>query len=118
VLHVGYAWLAVSFIWLGASVLSEHLNEADALHALTVGAAGTMILGVMSRAILGHTGRDLNADRITSSAFLLVSVAALARLGVFIQPDFAMELYSLSGGAWVLAFGLFVWRYGPIAFRG
>jgi uncharacterized protein involved in response to NO len=118
VLHVGYAWLAVSFIWLGASVLSEQLNEADALHALTVGAAGTMILGVMSRAILGHTGRDLNADRITSSAFLLVSVAALARLGVFIQPDFAMELYSLSGGAWVLAFGLFVWRYGPIAFRG
>jgi len=117
VLHVGYTWLAASLIWLGASVLSVSISQGDALHALTAGAAGTMIMAVMSRAILGHTGRDVHGDRITSIAFGLVTLAALMRLGVMISPDQAMLLYSLSGGAWILAFGLFVWRYGPLSFR-
>lgn len=117
VLHVGYAWLAVSFIWLGAAALNDHIFQSDALHALTVGAAGTMIIAVMSRAILGHTGRKLHGDKITSIAFCLVSLAALIRLGVMIFPGQAMELYSLSGGAWIFAFGLFVWRYAPLSFR-
>lgn len=118
VLHVGYAWLAVSFMLLGVAVLSGLLAQSDALHALTVGAAGTMILAVMSRAILGHTGSDLNADRVTSLVFCLISAAALARLGVAFLPDWSAELYSASGSAWIFAFGLFVWRYGPIAARG
>ena len=118
VLHVGYAWLAVSFTMLGASVLSESLAQSDALHALTAGAAGTMILAVMSRAILGHTGNVLRAGRMTSLAFCFVSIAALARLGVIALPDWGPQLYSLSGGAWILAFALFVLRYGPIAIRG
>ena len=37
----------------------------SALHALTVGAMGTMILAVMTRATLGHTNRELTADRGT-----------------------------------------------------
>jgi uncharacterized protein involved in response to NO len=117
VLHVGYAWLAASFMLLGVAVLSDLLAQSDALHALTVGAAGTMILAVMSRAILGHTESALNADRVTSIAFCLISIAALARLGVVVLPDWGAELYSASGSAWILAFALFVWRYGPIAAR-
>ena len=117
VLHAGYAWLAISFMLLGAAVLSENIAQTDALHALTVGAAGTMILAVMSRAILGHTGNVLHADRVTTLAFCFVSVAALARLSVIVLPDLGPHLYSLSGSAWILAFALFVWRYGPVALR-
>ncbi len=118
VLHVGYAWLAASFMLLGAAVLSDSVAQGDALHALTAGAAGTMILAVMSRAILGHTGNVLHADRVTAIAYCFVSVAALARLAVIALPEWGVELYSASGSAWILAFGLFVWRYGPISIRG
>jgi uncharacterized protein involved in response to NO len=118
VLHAGYGWLAISFALLGASVLSENIAQSDALHALTVGAAGTMILAVMSRAILGHTGNVLHAGRVMTLAFCLVSVAALARLGVIVLPELGAQLYALSGGAWILAFALFVWRFGPISLRG
>jgi uncharacterized protein involved in response to NO len=118
VLHVGYAWLAASFMLLGAAVLSDRVAQGDALHALTAGAAGTMILAVMSRAILGHTGNVLHADRVTAIAYCFVSVAALARLAVIALPEWGVELYSASGSAWILAFGLFVWRYGPISIRG
>jgi len=116
ILHVGYGWLALALALLGVSILHNGITQADALHALSVGAAGTMIMAVMSRAILGHTGRDLHADLTMTLAFALMSVAALARLGVVVLPGFAMELYSLSGGGWTLAFCLFVWRFAPIAF--
>ncbi|MHA1165655.1 MAG: NnrS family protein, partial [Alphaproteobacteria bacterium] len=106
------------FMLLGVAALSDGIAQGDAIHALTAGAAGTMILAVMSRAILGHTGNVLHADRVTALAYCFVSVAALARLAVIALPDWGPQFYSLSGGAWILAFGLFVWRYGPISIRG
>lgn len=114
-LHVGYAWLALSLALLGGSVLYDQMTETNALHALSVGAAGTMILAVMSRAILGHTGRDLHADWTTVLAFCLISIAALARLGVVVFPEMTMELYTVAGGGWIVAFSLFLWRYTPMA---
>lgn len=117
VLHVGFGWLAFSLILLGLAIFSDHLTQADAVHALTVGAAGTMILAVMSRAILGHTGREVVADVKLIAAFCLMSLAAISRLLVIFLPDHALALYELSGGAWVGAFLLFLWRLAPIAFR-
>jgi uncharacterized protein involved in response to NO len=117
VLHAGYAWLVAAFVLLGAAVLSDGLTQSDALHALTIGAAGTMVIAVMSRAILGHTGRPLRADRATTAAYCLVSLAALARLGAAVPSDAVPVLYDVSGIAWIAAFALFVWRYAPYAFR-
>jgi uncharacterized protein involved in response to NO len=105
VLHVGYAWLALGLILLG-------LGVPAALHALTVGAIGTMTLAVMTRASLGHTGRALTADRTTMAIYALVSAAALLRvLGPFAGAQ-AVVVTSLAGVAWSAAFGLFVLHYG------
>ena len=65
VLHVGYAWLALGAGLLGLSLLDADLPQSAAIHALTVGAIGTMVLAVMTRATRGHTGRALLADRET-----------------------------------------------------
>ena len=59
VLHLGYAWLAVGFCLLGVQAVAPWLPPFTALHALTVGAIGTMTLAVMTRATLGHTGQQL-----------------------------------------------------------
>ena len=50
------------------------------MHALTAGAMGTMILAVMTRATLGHTGRVLRADKATMAIYALVSASALLRI--------------------------------------
>lgn len=50
------------------------------LHALTIGAVSTMILGVMTRAALGHTGRPLVVDPVIALAYLLLSAAAVVRV--------------------------------------
>jgi uncharacterized protein involved in response to NO len=56
VLHLGYAWVGFGFFLLGFDALVPYLPQTAAIHALTVGAVGTMTLAVMSRATLGHTG--------------------------------------------------------------
>lgn len=118
VLHLGYAWLAISLACLGASVLiGDALHASVAIHALTAGAVGTMTLAVMTRATLGHTGRAIEADAWTVAIYAAVTLAALLRVAAPFVPSLHMELLVLAGGAWSLAFAIFLLRYGPMLCR-
>ena len=75
-LHLGFAWVGVGLLLVGLSTFLPDVPLAAGLHALTVGAAGGMTLAVMTRAILGHTGRLLTADRWTAAIYLLIAAAA------------------------------------------
>jgi len=112
VLHVGYAWLALGAALLGLSMLDVHLPQSAAIHTLTAGAIGTMILAVMTRVTRGHTGRELSADRLTSVSYILVTLAAIARVAVAFAADWTMPLLIASACLWIGAFGLFTLSYG------
>ena len=74
VLHIGYLWLVVSLALLGVSVLTpSYLAPSTALHALTAGAIGTMTLAVMTRASLGHTGREIKAGGATLAIYVALA---------------------------------------------
>lgn len=90
--------------------MSELLSARDAIHALTVGAIGTMTLAVMTRTTLGHTGRNLHAGSGTVLAYALVGIAALLRLAAPLSGAYVPLLWS-AGVAWATAFGLFVVLY-------
>jgi len=113
-LHLGYAWVVIGIALLGLSILDAGVPVASAIHALTAGAIGTMILAVMPRVTLGHTGRDLTANRATVSIFVLISAAAITRVAASWNPDDMMILLALSAVSWIAAFGLFEIVYGPI----
>ena len=111
VLHLGYAWLGFGFCFLGLDALLPWLPQTTALHALTVGAVGTMTLAVMTRATLGHSGRKLAAGPGTTMIYLLVTLAAVLRLlAPFGGAQYVLML-SLAGIAWSGAFGLFALLY-------
>ena len=114
VLHLGYAWLIVGLALKAAAALTDIVPDTAALHALTVGAIATMLLAVMSRAGLGHTGRPLKARPATVGAYVLVTVSALLRIGATVVPGFYSELLTASGAVWSLAFLLFLFVYVPI----
>lgn len=116
VLHLGYLWLVAGLALKGLADFGL-LAQTDALHALTIGGFGTMTLAVMTRASLGHTGRGMKAHALIVVAYVLVSVAALARLAVIIWPDAMVGLVLASGVAWVLAFAAFFAIYAPILIR-
>jgi len=112
VLHLGYGWLAVGLALLGLSGLVAAIPASAALHALTVGAVGTMTLAVMTRATLGHTGRPLAADGATVAIYALVTLAVLLRLVSPFAGVHAVLIASLSGVAWSAAFATFALHYG------
>jgi uncharacterized protein involved in response to NO len=114
VLHVAYAWLGVGFLLLGAVALGMALPETAALHALTVGGIGGVILGMITRVALGHTGRPLHAARLIQIAYLLLNVSALFRSFGPLDTSSIALAYTGSGLLWIAAFGLFVWHYAPI----
>lgn len=114
VLHVGYAWLVLGAAMLGLEVLGIDLPLSAAIHTLTAGAIGTMILAVMTRAIRGHTGRDLSADRVTHLIYVLVALAALTRIAASFGAAWTRPLLIVSACLWIAAFAGFVLSYGPI----
>ena len=115
VLHAGYGWLALGLMLLGLNGILPVVPASVALHALTVGAVGTMTLAVMTRATLGHSGRPLTAGPGTTAAYLLVTLAALLRLAVPMAAHQALTLTWMAVAAWSAAFLLFVLLYaGPL----
>ncbi|NQW11607.1 MAG: NnrS family protein [Alphaproteobacteria bacterium] len=112
-LHLGFAWVPVGLCLLGLGVLMpEFFPQTVGLHALTVGAIASMTLAVMTRAILGHTGRPLTADRWTTAIYILIAAAAAARVAAPIALDGYDPLLWASGLLWSAAFGLFTVHYG------
>ncbi len=105
VLHVGYAWLVLGAALLGAAMLDADVPLSAAIHALTAGAVGTMTLAVMTRATRGHTGRGLAADRATSMIYVLVTLAAIARVAAAFAAAWTLPLLVVSAGLWIAAFG-------------
>ena len=114
VLHLGYAWFVAGLLLTALSAFFDGVPPAAAVHALGTGAVGTMLIAVMSRAALGHTGRLLVAHPATSLAYALVSVAAMARVCAALHPPAYASALMIAGIAWLAAFGLFVAVYAPV----
>ncbi|CAH0992080.1 hypothetical protein SIN8267_02195 [Sinobacterium norvegicum] len=112
-LHLSYLALGLGLILLGLSYATDAIRFADALHLITVGTIGAMILAMMARVSLGHTGRPLKPHVSINIAFGLILLAAIARvlLPLLGQPLWAWDI---SAGLWITAFALFLWRYTPI----
>lgn len=117
ILHLGYAWVPVGFLALGAAHWLPALGAGAPLHTLATGAVGTMTLAVMTRATLGHSGRDLTAGGATLAAYLLVLAAGILRVGAGFAGALAAPMILAAGGCWIAGFGLFVLRYAPMHVR-
>ncbi|MDX3978414.1 NnrS family protein [Shinella sp.] len=116
ILHIAYAFIPLGLLTIGLSALG-HLEERSVLHLLSVGAIASMMLAVMTRASLGHTGRPLKASRQTVAAYGALILCALVRPLGEVLPDLSPPIYAASGLLWIAAFGLFCLEYAPILAR-
>jgi uncharacterized protein involved in response to NO len=114
ILHVGYAWLVLGSALLGLATLDLDVSQSAAIHALTAGAIGTMILAMMTRVTRGHTGRELTADPGTVAIYILVNIAAIARVVAAVGDVWTTQLLVASAILWIGAFALFILIYGPM----
>jgi uncharacterized protein involved in response to NO len=117
VLHLAYLWVPVH---LALRALAEvgMVAPSVAAHALTVGAVGGLIIGMMTRTARGHTGRPLRADRYDTSCYVLVLLSALVRVGLpLIAPAQTVDAVLGSAALWSAGFGLYAVRYWPVLTR-
>jgi uncharacterized protein involved in response to NO len=109
---VAYSWLPVALMLRGLSTVALVAPGAW-IHALTMGALSSLMMAMMMRSTLGHTGRKLVASRMDMAAFLVLQLAALIRVVAGSSGNYEI-LLDLSGLAWALAFTLFLVRYLPM----
>jgi uncharacterized protein involved in response to NO len=115
VLHVGYAFVPLGAFMLSLSILWPAIVPiSGALHAWTTGAMGTMTLAIMTRATLGHTGREMASTLATIVIYGAMLVAALSRITAPLLPAIYYQVLLVAGVAWLLAFGIFLLVYGPM----
>jgi uncharacterized protein involved in response to NO len=110
VMHLGFAWLVLAFALKAAAELSGVVPEAAWLHAFTVGSLGLMMLGLMTRVSLRHTGRPLVVPRSMLAAYALVFVAALLRLTATVH-GLGPAVIALAAALWAAAFALYFLRF-------
>ncbi len=117
ILHLAYGWVVIALLLRGLSGFYPALPDTLWQHSLALGGIGTLILGVMSRVAMGHTGRTLRLLPFGRLMYFAIIGATLLRLLAANQwLDYRIGV-TLSALGWILAFSLFVVLYAPILWR-
>jgi uncharacterized protein involved in response to NO len=117
ILHAGYLWLALHLALRAAAALGW-IGSSPATHALTAGAIGSLVIGMITRTALGHTGRPLRAGRAEFACYVLITLAAVVRVFVpLAAPQELVNAVLCSALFWSAGFGLYAVRYWPILTR-
>jgi uncharacterized protein involved in response to NO len=113
ILHLAYAWIVAGLLLLAFAALGIG-SSSSAFHALAVGGMSSLIIGMITRTALGHTGRMLRAGRAESAMYLLLQAGAAARLCANLLPVAARDAALVASAlAWSAAFLLYLFVYAP-----
>jgi len=117
VLHVAYLWLPVGYALMALAAFGLVFPATAALHALTMGAIGNMILAVTSRVALAHTGRSLHAPRLIVISYAILNAAVVARVLGPLNSGLYIAMIDLSALGWIVTFAIFTGVFWPILTR-
>ncbi|PLW69573.1 NnrS family protein [Pseudohalioglobus lutimaris] len=113
-LHLSYWCIPLGLLLYGLSDISSTVTRSQAIHTLTVGAMGMMILAMISRVSLGHTGRAIRVGKVMAGAFAFLFGAFLMRVfGAVWIDNYAHQIIA-TAALWSVGYGCFVVLYLPI----
>lgn len=111
-LQLSYWFIPVSFVLFTAHYAGWGVSHSTAIHGLTAGAMSSLILSMISRVSLGHTGRPIKALFPMQIGFTIILLAGLTRvlIDLFFEA-ITLQLYVMVSLVWCLPFALFVVLY-------
>ena len=113
ILHLSYFCIPLGLLSLGLAATGIW-HESVGIHILAVGAMSGMIIGMMTRTALGHTGRPLIAGKAEISMYGLMVLAVVFRITAAISSgEWRITALSISMLCWSLVFALYIFVYGP-----
>lgn len=113
-MHLGFAWLLCAFALKAAAELGSAVPEAAWVHAFTVGSLGLMMLALMTRVVLRHTGRTPIAPQAIRIAMAAMFLAALARLAAVQMGATGHGLVALAALLWLAPFAVWFALYAAM----
>ncbi|MDA0340726.1 MAG: NnrS family protein [Proteobacteria bacterium] len=113
ILHLGFLWIPLGFAALALHAL-DRVPDMAAVHMFGAGLMGSMMLAMMTRATLGHSGGSLTADSATVALYGLVIGAGATRAYTALAEGGWEFGIIASTALWSAAFVLFLLRYGPL----
>ncbi|MBP6106817.1 MAG: NnrS family protein [Pseudoxanthomonas sp.] len=120
-LYAGFAWLPIALLLQTVRDGAFALTGAWALgrapiHALGMGFFGGMLVAMVTRVTMGHSGRPLSMDRITVACFVALQLGAASRvLSEVVTAPGAVQWFLLGSIAlWLGAVAVWVGRLGGI----
>lgn len=109
-LYMAFSWLIVGYVLMALELLTE--APSPWLHAMTIGGLLAMIISMMARISLGHTGRPIRALPYMGACFVLLQLATAIRLaGPYLAPT---ESYVLAILCILAALVIFLCHYVKI----
>lgn len=114
-LHLAYLWFVLSYAAMALWNLGWLNNISLAVHALTVGAMSGLILAMIARVTLGHTGRMLQPPKAMVAGFALFNLAALSRV-FLVELNYQAGL-GLAVVLWSASFAIYLFCYGPMLWK-
>lgn len=110
--------LPLAYLWIPIHLTLRAFESSTAIHALTVGAMTSLMLAMMTRSALGHTGRALVAGPAELICFAAIHLAAATRVfGPLLVPSGHVTWLWLAAVFWTLAFATFFAAYLPVLTR-
>ena len=113
VLHAGYWFIPVGLLLLGLSA-AQVVSRSAAVHALAVGSTGGLIMGMITRTALGHSGRPVRAGRLEVAVYVLVLLSAVLRVGASLIPVVYLPGVFAAGIAWTGSLVVYLVGYIPV----
>jgi uncharacterized protein involved in response to NO len=120
-LYAGYAWLPLAVLLQAVrdgafAVTGEWALGRAPVHALGMGFFGSMLIAMVTRVTMGHSGRPLRMDRITLACFVGLQAAVASRvLSEIVQSPTGVQLFLLASVLlWLAAVALWTGRVGGI----
>lgn len=115
-LHVGFAWFWMAMGLFGLQSLLPWFG-VDAMglapvHGLVIGMFSVLVIGMVSRVTLGHSGAPLAADALTWALCWVLQGVAVIRVLAEWLPGHALWLVAASTG-WMCVFVVWTLRYLP-----
>lgn len=117
ILYVGYAGIGIGLMMAALAQVGVVLPHALPVHTIAMAGFSVMIIGMVTRTALGHTGRPLATDRIMRTSYWLMLIAVALRLAALANTPATAVLLNLAGAAWIASLALYLWQFTPILIR-
>ncbi|MBL4802912.1 MAG: NnrS family protein [Emcibacter sp.] len=116
IMHLAYLWFIAALILYGAAAFTEVIGPQVWLHAFTVGALSLMMLSLITRVALRHTGRPMVPAKAMTGAFALMFVVAFLRVMVALGL-LSEDWLPVTAVIWWVAFALYLIFHGLFLIR-